>query len=95
MVKRKKIHVNVLDIHLLLNAIVKSANYIGVESWLPFCLGKTDPSSFYQIYVNYLFNDSKWFMVVISNDRNDFHAVSTACKDIEKVIDLLDCCFFA
>ena len=84
-IKRRKIHVNVMDIQLLLNLIVKSSNYVGVESWFPFCLAKTDPSSFFNIYVNYLFNQAKWFTVAICLDRNHFHLISGAIGQMEQV----------
>ncbi|XP_037091391.1 LOW QUALITY PROTEIN: vacuolar fusion protein MON1 homolog A-like [Pollicipes pollicipes] len=66
------------DYHIVCNIVSSTESFRTVEGWIPICLPKFDSSGFMYAYVCYISDDCPACLVLLTADRESFHALSRA-----------------
>lgn len=72
------------DLHLLLNLIGASSAFQAGEIWTPICLPRFNPDGYFYAYISYLDPECTVCLVLLSTDKESFHAVSGCKKKIQE-----------
>ncbi|KAF0310728.1 Protein SAND [Amphibalanus amphitrite] len=70
------------DYHIVCNIVTSTESFKTVEGWIPICLPKFDSSGFMYAYVSYLSEECPACLVLLTADRESFHALAQAKSKI-------------